>query len=238
MERIYVKSNSFKKGFIAGLPIVIGYFPVAMAFGLLSKTVDVSLMDSFLFSSMVFAGASQFMALELIRGGVSAGSIILATFLLNLRHMMMTASLSLRLGAGIKKIWLPFLAFGVTDETFSVASLKEGQVTASYLLALQGTAYSSWVSGTVVGYLAGSIIPASIQNSLNIGLYAMFAGILIPEVKKSFNILFLSIGSGALYILISYFKLLPGSWNLIATIIISSLAGVIFLKEDLGEGNE
>jgi 4-azaleucine resistance transporter AzlC len=138
MEQTYEKISSLKEGIISGLPIVFGYFPVAMAFGLLAKNINVNLMDSFLFSSMVFAGASQFMALELIRGGVSFSGIILATFLLNLRHLMMSASLALKLEGGIKRKWLPFIAFGITDETFSVASLKGGQVSGSYLLALQG----------------------------------------------------------------------------------------------------
>ncbi len=236
MEQIYDKPYSIKEGIISGFPIVIGYFPVAMAFGLIAKTVDVSLLDSFLFSSMVFAGASQFMALELIRVGIPVGSIILATFLLNLRHMMMSAALSVKLKAGIDKRWLPLIAFGVTDETFSVASLKDGHVTASYLIALQGTSYLSWICGTIAGYFTGSIIPEAVQNSLGIGLYAMFAAILVPEIKKSLNILLLSIGSGAAYALISYLKLLPHSWNLIAAIIISSIAGVVFLKDDSKEG--
>lgn len=231
MEDIYDKQSSFKEGIISGLPIVFGYLPVAMAFGLLAKTINVSLLDSFLFSSMVFAGASQFMALELIRSGMTASSIILATFLLNLRHLMMSASLSLKLEPGINRKWLPGIAFGVTDETFSIASLKSGQVTTSYLLALQGISYLSWVLGTIAGYIAGSIIPTAVQNSLGIGLYAMFAAILIPEIKKSSSILFLSIGSGAVYVLISYLKLFSGSWNLIASIIISSTAGVILLKD-------
>lgn len=235
MEQAYEKTSSFREGIMSGLPIVFGYFPVAMAFGLLAKTINVSLMDSFLFSSMVFAGASQFMALGLIQGGISSASIILATFLLNLRHLMMSASLSIKLETGINRKWLPFIAFGVTDETFSVASLKGGQVTSPYLIALQGISYSSWVLGTIAGYLAGSIMPAAVQNSLGIGLYAMFAAILVPEIKKSSNILGLSIGSGALYAIISYLKLFPSSWNLIASIMIASIAGVIFLKDNTKE---
>jgi 4-azaleucine resistance transporter AzlC len=231
MEQTYEKTSSLKEGIISGLPIVFGYFPVAMAFGLLAKNINVNLIDSFLFSSMVFAGASQFMALELIRGGVSFSGIILATFLLNLRHLMMSASLALKLEGGIKRKWLPFIAFGVTDETFSVASLKGGQVSTSYLLALQGISYSSWVAGTVVGYLAGSVIPQSVQSSLGIGLYAMFAAILVPEIKKSSSILLLSVGAGAVYVIITYLKLFPSSWNLIAAIIISSVAAVVFLKD-------
>ncbi len=66
---------------IVALPIVIGYFPIAMAFGLLSKsTPPISFRDTSLLSILVYAGASQFMALGLIGTGVSASSIILATF--------------------------------------------------------------------------------------------------------------------------------------------------------------
>ena len=90
-------STSLKEGFISGLPIVIGYIPVAMAFGLLAKSMNVSFKDNFLFSSVVFAGSSQFLALGLIQAGISAGSIILSVFLLNLRHFMMSAALSMRL---------------------------------------------------------------------------------------------------------------------------------------------
>lgn len=223
--------ESFRNGIMSGLPIVIGYFPVAMAFGLLSKTVDVSFRDSSLFSLIVFAGASQFMALDLIKAGIATGDIILATFLLNLRHLMMSASLSVHLKE-TKKRWLLFIAFGITDETFSVSSIKGGKLDTPFLLALHGISYSAWVLGTITGYLVGTILPVTLQNSLGIGLYAMFAALLIPEIKKSNSILILSVLSGAIYIFIDYFKLLPSGWTLIITIVAASGIGVLFLKDD------
>lgn len=229
-----IRDLSFKDGVTSGLPIVFGYFPVAMAFGLLSRTVNVSLGDSFLFSTMVFAGASQFMALDLIKAGIGAGNIILTVFLLNLRHLMMSASLSLRLKE-VKKRWLLFIAFGVTDETFSVASLKEGRLTLPFLLSLQSVTYSAWVLGTIAGYVAGTALPSSIQSSLGIGLYAMFAAILTPEIKKSWSILLLSIISAIIYILISYFNIVPPEWSLVVTIAAATGVGVVFLKDDAGE---
>lgn len=230
-------SNSVLQGVISGLPIVIGYLPVAVAFGLLSKTVHVSFKDTFLFSSVVFAGASQFMALDLIKAGMATGSILLAAFLLNLRHLMMSASLSVKL-KGIKKAWLPFVAFGVTDETFSVASLTDKNLSTAYLIALQAVSYGSWVCGTVIGYLVGSILPVSVQNSLGIGLYAMFTAILVPEIRKSSNVLFLALTAGILYVFISYFKLLSPSWSLIATIIISSTLGALIINDAAKEASQ
>ncbi|AOT70666.1 AzlC family ABC transporter permease [Geosporobacter ferrireducens] len=227
-------SAHLKEGFISALPLMLGYFPVAMSFGLLSKTTDISFRDSSLFSLLVFAGASQFMALDLIKTGVAAGNIILATFLLNLRHLMMSASLSLRLRE-IKKHWLIFIAFGITDEFFSITSLSNRKLTAPFLLALHGASYCSWVFGTMAGYLAGAVLPMTVQSSLGIGLYATFAALLVPEIKKSQPVLFLSIVSAMIYIIIDYFKIISPSWSLITAIIVASAIGVLCIKDDVKE---
>lgn len=234
MEQEYGSINSFHEGIITGIPIVVGYIPVAMAFGLLAKATNISMLDSFLFSSMVFAGASQFMALDLIKTGIAIPEIILATFLLNLRHLMMSASLALRINER-KFGKLIFVAFGITDETFSVASLKDGELTIPFLFGLQGISYSAWLFGTILGYLVGSILPSAVQNSMGIGLYAMFAAILTPEIKKSLNVLFLSGVSGVIYALIDYFGLVPADWTLVTAIITASAIGVLVLKEDVTE---
>ncbi|SMC89800.1 AzlC family ABC transporter permease [Sporomusa malonica] len=228
------ESYSLKEGLVAGIPIVIGYFPVAMAFGLLAKTVNISLLDSCLFSLIVFAGASQFMALDLIKAGIATGDIVLATFLLNLRHLMMSASLAVRI-KDAKRGWLPFIAFGITDESFSVASLKNGKLSVPFLLALQGIAYTSWASGTFAGYLLGTALPISVQSSLGIGLYAMFTAILVPEIRKSANVLCLAAISGIIYAFNDYFNVLPSGWSLIVSIIFASLIGLFVLKDETKE---
>ncbi|MDR3588217.1 MAG: AzlC family ABC transporter permease [Negativicutes bacterium] len=223
-----------KEGLVDGIPLVVGYFPVAMAFGLLAKTTGVSFVDTCLFSVMVFAGASQFMALDLIRAGVASADIILATFLLNLRHLMMSASLAVRLGE-VRKGFFPLIAFGVTDESFSVASLKAGKIGAAYLLALNGITYASWAGGTAAGYLAGMILPVAVQNSLGVGLYSLFMAILAPEIKKDRSVLFLAAFSGLSYLLIRYSAVFSAGWTLIASIIVAASAGVLVLKDKDGE---
>jgi 4-azaleucine resistance transporter AzlC len=233
-ENRYENSLTKKDGIVASLPIVFGYFPVAMAFGLFARNVNIKFSESASFSIFVFAGASQFMALDLIKAGISTGSIIFATFLLNLRHAMMSASLAMRL-ENIKKRWLFFIAFGVTDETFSVASLKNGRLSAAFLLVLQGAAYISWVFGTLVGFVVGGILPAALQYSMGIGLYAMFTAILVPEIKKSMDVLFLSALSGGIYWIIDYFNLFPSGYSLIIAIITASVLGLFILKDKVIE---
>lgn len=220
-----------KEGLIAGLPLIIGYFPIAMAFGLLSKNTGISFRDTSLFSIMVYAGASQFMALNLILANVSAGSIILATFLLNLRHMIMSASLSLRLD-DIKPKWLAIISFGLTDESFSVLSFSEGKIELPFILALHVSTYWSWVFGTMAGHLVGEILPKSVQASLGIGLYAMFIALLVPEMKKLKEVFYLAIISVLIYLIIFYLKVFNSGWDIILGIIISSALGVFLFDKD------
>ena len=225
-------TGSIKEGIISALPLIFGFFPVAMAFGLLAKNIGISLQDSSLFSLMVFAGASQFMALDMIKDGISTGSIILSTFLLNLRHFIMSASLSVRLQA-IKKHWLFIIAFGITDEAFSLISLRNRTLNLPFLLTLQIAPYISWVTGTIAGYLVGTLLPEAVQLSLGVGLYAMFMALLAPEVKKSLSVLFLAVMSGIFYLTASYFKLLPASWCFIAAVILAAGIGAIIIKDEV-----
>lgn len=233
MEKGEHNALGIKEGVVAGLPLVIGYFPVAVAFGILAKTTGISLMESFLFSFFVFAGASQFMALNLLAVGAGVGQIILTTLLVNFRHFLMSASLTTRITKDMKK-WVPLIAFGVTDEVFSVVSFKEEELTTKFILGLQLTSYPSWVIGSVVGYLVGEILPPLIRNSMGIALYAMFAALLVPETKRSRKILVMALSSGLLNSVLNYFKLLPQGWNLILSIVlISALGAVIFNEEEV-----
>ncbi|KAB3526331.1 AzlC family ABC transporter permease [Alkaliphilus serpentinus] len=219
------------EGFKASIPIVVGYLPIAMAFGMLSKTTGISLLDSLLLSIMVFAGASQFMALNLLALGVATGEIIVATLLMNMRHLLMSASIAARIKEEYNK-YFPLVAFGITDETFSIAMTKKGYLRVAFLIPLELASYSSWVGGTLLGYLAGELLPELVQSSMGVALYAMFVAILIPEAKKKKSIAFLAISSGLLNSLIIYFKLLSPGWSLIFSIIIVAIAGVYIIKPE------
>ncbi len=177
--------NEVRAGIRLGIPIAIGYMPIAVTFGVLGKQTGLSPFEATGMSALVFAGASQFIALSLVQAGVSYAEIILATFILNLRHLLMSTSLA---GFLSYQRWQsPFLSFGITDETFVVATLAEDRLSASKFLGLIFTAYSGWVLGTLLGSLFASFIPEILANAMGIALYAMFIGLLIPSIKKSYR---------------------------------------------------
>lgn len=230
MSNNKIKNIELKEGLIASLPIVIGYFPIAIAFGLMAKNISLSLWDASLLSIFVYAGASQFMALELIYAGVSPLNIILATFLLNIRHMMMTASLSVDF-KGIPKKSLPLIGFGITDETFSVISFNKDKISLLFVGVVCLLSYLSWVAGTIAGYAIGEILPETLQDSLSIGLYAMFAALLFPEIKKSKKTWLISLMAAAIYAIIYYINVLNSGWDIIVAIVLSSWIGVLVFGE-------
>jgi len=217
-----------KDGIYSGLPVFIGYFPIAVTFGLLAKAVNISLFESFCFSSMVFAGASQFVGLNMFHAGIGIGEITLTVFLLNFRHFLMSATLSSK--TYFNRFLIPVISFGVTDETFAVAAMKKGELSEGYMIALNFTAYSGWVTGTVAGYVAGDFLPADIQASISICLYAMFVAILIPAVKKSFKAGAVAVIAGIVNSLLGYSGFLSSGWNIVLSILIASSAGMFLFK--------
>jgi len=223
-----INQSELKDGFYSGLPVFIGYFPIAVTFGLLAKSVNISLFESFCFSSMVFAGASQFVGLNMFHAGIGIGEITLTVFLLNFRHFLMSSTLASK--KYFSRLLIPVISFGVTDETFAVASMKKGGLSSGYMIALNFTAYTGWVTGTVAGYAVGDFLPADIQASISICLYAMFVAILIPAVKNSFSAGVIAVIAGGINSLLGYSGFLSSGWNIVISILAASSAGMFLFR--------
>lgn len=181
----------FRKGLAQGLPIFLGYIPAAVAFGVLGAATGLSVYETSAMSVWVFAGASQFMALNLIQNGVNIPEIIFAAFVLNLRHLLMSTVLTQK----IKGNWLvkSILAFGITDEAFVLSTVcnngdkDEGSlgIDAARFAGMALVAYSGWVAGTLLGVVFVNILPQAVMKGMGISLYAMFIALLVPSLKKS-----------------------------------------------------
>lgn len=227
-------TREVQDAFKTGIPIFIGYVPAAIAFGILSKGCGITLLECFLFSAVVFAGASQFIALNLLMTGMGPGGIILTTLLVNFRHFLMSAYLSTRIGRIAKK-YIFLIAFGVTDEVFSVLSFRKGQLSKTFVFIVQLSAYSGWVSGTMAGYILGGFLPETLTKSMGVALYALLLAILLPEIKVSVKILILAIASGILNAVLIKLDILPNGWSIIVCILFIALAGSFFITDEIKE---
>jgi len=218
---------AFTKGLVRGLPIFAGYFPAAVAFGLAAGFAGFSLGEGLMMSLIVFAGASQFMAVSLVAASAGMVEIVLATLLLNFRHFLMSASLFYRLKGF--RVWLPLEAFGVTDETYSLLSFSREELTPSFVLGVELISYLGWVSGTAVGLLGGDILPDKLQQSLGIVLYALFVALLIPEVRRFWRYGLVALSAGLIHTLFRAAGIFPAGWNIILSILAGAVSGFFFI---------
>ena len=101
------------------------------------------------------------------------------------------------------------------------------------LLAFSLGDISSWVSGTVAGYLAGDFLPADIQSSISICLYAMFVAILVPAVKNSARAGVVAVIAGAVNSLLYYSGILGSGWSIVVSILVASSAGMILFRSEV-----
>ncbi|MDN4606843.1 AzlC family ABC transporter permease [Sporosarcina highlanderae] len=219
-------NNQFNSGLKSGLSIAIGYFPIALTFGLLAKTTGLSLIEATAMSIFVYAGASQYIALSLINFGVDPITIVINTFIVNIRHFLMTASLNEKMHRAPK--WIKSIyAFGITDESFSVlATRKEEKITTSFAFGVTLIAYGSWVIFTAVGYVIGANLPDFLQIAMSIALYAMFIGLLVPAMKGNRKVVMLAALAAAIHCIIYFGELLSTGW----AILVSTLGSAILVE--------
>lgn len=226
-----LNNNSFISGLKAGLSIAIGYFPVALTFGLLAKTAGLSIWEATAMSIFVYAGASQYMSLTLISKGVDPILIVLNTFVLNIRHFLMTAALNEKMQS--EKRWIKGIyAFGITDESFSVlATRKEEKIRTSFAFGVAIIAYSSWVVFTAVGHVIGANLPQFLQAAMSIALYAMFVGLLVPSMRGSRKVVMLALIAAVINGFFYWTGVLSTGWSiLVATLASSVFVEIIYVR--------
>ncbi|MBO8142120.1 MAG: AzlC family ABC transporter permease [Firmicutes bacterium] len=175
----------FWLGVRAAWPVVTGYVPVGLALGVLAAQEGLGPFATGAMSLFVYAGASQFIAVGMIGAQAAALSIVLTTFFINLRHLLMSAAISPYL-RGLKSWTLAALAFLLTDETFGVASAefsRRGRGDPVYFTGLGLTAYGTWCAATVIGAWAGQGLASPEALGLDFALKAMFIGLLAGQLR-------------------------------------------------------
>lgn len=171
----------FLAGAMAGLPIVIGYLPIAFSFGVAATRAGISGPEAVFLSLVIYAGASQFLALALISGGAPVLVAAFSLIAMNLRHVLYGPALMKQAGPGAGRRLAWIWAWGLTDEVFGQAlgALARGKrFSEAYMFGLGLAAYSAWVGGTAFGaWAGGGALDA--YPALNAGLGFMLAALFL-----------------------------------------------------------
>lgn len=213
-----------KKGIEAALPIVLGYVPIGMAYGLLAQQTGLGVWMTFSLSFFVFAGASQFMAVSMLSGEADALVIVGTTFIVNFRHLLMSASLAPYL-ASWKKWQRLALGGMLTDESFAMHSARfdQNKRNATEAIALNVTAYLAWVISGLFGFFLSSLVAEPKAFGLDFALPAMFIGLLLPICTHRPAVVAALCGGIAALIL---YLLGVGAWAAFIGALLGATAGV------------
>ena len=201
--------KEFQEGAKAALPIVLGYLPVGIAFGVLARKAGVSTFEAGLMSLLVYAGASQFIAVEMLSKGIVWFPIVLTTFFINLRHLLMSSTFSLYLKNTRLSI-LGLISAQLTDESFALAMSNTSKILnrPKYLLGLQMASQIAWIAGSVGGAFFGVLINHE-GYGLPFALTALFICLLVLQVKRHTHLWVMGM-TGVFSI---FFKgMFPGNW--------------------------
>jgi 4-azaleucine resistance transporter AzlC len=180
------QSKNFWAGVRAEFPLLIGVFPFGMIYGALALNAGLSTAAAQMMSSIVFAGSAQFITTQLVHESAPGLVIVLTIAVVNLRHMLYSASLAPYL-ASLSTRWKVLLSYLLTDEAYAPTVIhyeKEGITLYShwFLLGAGLALWTNWQISTALGIFLGTAIPES--WSLDFALPLTFIAMVVPVLKN------------------------------------------------------
>jgi 4-azaleucine resistance transporter AzlC len=174
--------KDFLYGCRRALGIVAGFLPIAMSFGAIAIQSNLSKLETIGMSVWIFAGASQFAAIEAIRQHLPWLSIVLTVLIINLRHIPMSFSAQTLYHRFSRwQRWL--LCHGIVDETFALEASEPPQPF-NYYLGMHLICWVAWVAGTWLGCQFGLLLP---ERWLAFALPSLFLCLLVNSVKQNWR---------------------------------------------------
>ncbi|MBN1828008.1 MAG: AzlC family ABC transporter permease [Deltaproteobacteria bacterium] len=213
-------------GMAAAWPICLGYFPIGLAFGVIAQKSGLSPLEIGFMSLVVFAGSSQFIGVSMLAAGAGVLSIVATTFVVNIRHLLMSSALALHLDRP-GRWWLTLFSYGVTDESFALnlARFHGDGWDWRRALVLNHTANATWIAATVIGGYGGELIPEG-AFGMDFALTAMFLCLLVFQLRGRIHVVVALLAGGISVVLAT---VTPGNGYIIAAAVTAATAG-LFLK--------
>lgn len=180
------QSKNFWAGVRAEIPLLIGGFPFGMIYGALALNAGLPPSAAQMMSSIVFAGSAQFITAQLVAESAPGLVIVLTIAVVNLRHMLYSASLAPYLAA-LSTRWKALLSYLLTDEAYAPTIIRyeqEGKTAYShwFLLGAGLTLWMDWQISTALGIWLGAAIPESWL--LDFALPLTFIAMVVPVLKE------------------------------------------------------
>lgn len=180
------QSRQFWAGVRAEIPLLIGVFPFGLIYGALALNAGLSPAAAQMMSSIVFAGSAQFITTQLVHESAPGFVIVLTIAVVNLRHMLYSASMAPYL-ASLSTRWKATLSYFLTDEAYAptIVHYEEKGISPHMHWFLFGAGLSLWLDwqiSTALGIFLGAAIPEA--WSLDFALPLTFIAMVVPVLKN------------------------------------------------------
>ena len=214
----------FRRGLIATAPLVPGVVIFGLLYGVMARQVGLSPWEAWAMSLIVHAGSAQFTALGMW-ASAGTGAIVLTTLAINLRHLLMGASIAPYL-TGLRQHWRSLLALWMSDESYAMAitAYRQGTGSAAYFLGANVGIYLAWPASGLVGALLGMALPDPARYGLDLVFPLAFLGLLMAFIEDRKTAV-VAVAAGLLAIVGS--QLLSGQWHVLIAGLLASLGGIV-----------
>jgi len=172
--------RDFLTGFTEVAPVVVAYVPIGLLWGTLAAAKGISPLEAVMMSVIVFAGSAQFVAVDMWHDPVPALLLTFTALVINIRHVLMSASLS-RHVEGIPRALHPIVAYFLVDESWALAERRvlETPLTFAYYLGITLPLAITWWVTTGLGAMLGRALGDPSALGLDFAFSAMFIAILM-----------------------------------------------------------
>ncbi|HLS87318.1 MAG TPA: AzlC family ABC transporter permease [Burkholderiales bacterium] len=171
--------KGFRGGVRAALPVVLGYLGIGLAAGVVERAAGLSHAEILLLSTVLYAGSAQFVLAGLLALGAAPAAIVSTVFLVNLRHLLLSAALAPAL-RGLPAWKNALIGLQLTDETFVVAAGRR-PLSAAWMAGLNLSAWAAWAAANVAGAALSGL--AADTRALGFALPSMFAALLVLQLR-------------------------------------------------------
>ena len=223
--------NEYKNGVRTGLPVGLGYFSVSFGFGAMAVAQGIRALDATLISATNLTSAGQFAGLTLIVAMGTLWELVLTQLVINSRYSLMSLALAQRMGEQIGFFPRLLIAFFNTDEIFALAMARQEPLSVPFLLGLGTLPFFGWTGGTLMGALAGSVLPENIRAALGVMLYGMFIAIVVPPAKQEKSVLVtvaLALGFSCLFSWLPVLKTVSAGISIVLCTVAAAAAAAVF----------
>ena len=223
--------HTFREGLIDGIPIFLGYLSVSFGFGVMVVNGGLSWLTAIFISATNVTSAGQVAGLRIILDNGTLWELIAAEIIINLRYALMSISLTQKVDGefGIKQRLIS--GFCMTDEVYAVAASKTGSISANYMYGLISLPILGWTLGTLLGAVAGSLLPKVVLSSMGIMLYAMFIAIVLPPAKAHKDVAVCCLIAAVCSIGLKFIPAVSFGFRVIISAVSASVLAAYFFKE-------